>query len=178
MLPRRRAGLRRTLRRFAGESRGGVAIENAIAIVVLVGAFAGLLEIVSTVFESDRMGRAARAAARAVALDPGNDWCAAIRRELHLAEDFDCDTAWTVTVDHGVGPAALPATRYATAATGTGELVLVRIQRTRGLWSFLPDPVPVVNAAPDGGDGAGADPAPRLMTLAAIGLARREPDAS
>ena len=69
--------------------------------VILVVGFAGLMEIVNASYADDRMARAARAAARSLALDPGADpkanACVAIRRELDLAEDFDCDTEWTLT---------------------------------------------------------------------------------
>ena len=95
-----------------------------------------LMEIVNTVHASDRMGRAARAAARALAIDPQADACAAIRRELHLATEFDCATTWELTVDHGLSPQALPATLDAGAQTGTGDLVLVRIGWSHDLLSF------------------------------------------
>ena len=167
-----RTGLRRALRRFAAGSRGGVAIENTIAVVVLVGAFAGLMEIVSTVFESDRMGRAARAAAQAIALNPNADSCAAIRRELRFGEDFDC-SAWKITVHQDVLPSELSDALEATAPAGTGEMVLVRIDWRRAPWSFG-NVVPTAHAA--GGDG-GADgaPTPGLTSRIAIGVARREP---
>ena len=161
-----------------------MAIESALALFILVVALAGLMEIVNTAYANDRMGRAARAAARALALDPdANDhaavYCPAIRRELHLDEDFDCDDAWTVVVDHGVGPAELPATLDARVATGTGELILVRIEWTRRPWSF-PDLVPATQAAtvdPDSnpGPGGATPPSPPLTTRVAVGLARCEP---
>lgn len=162
MLPRRRAaagrvragssraGLRRALRRFAAGSRGAVAIENALAVVVLVGAFAGLMEIVSTVFESDRMGRAARAAAQATALDPNADSCAAIRRELHLDEKFDC-SAWKITVHRGVLASELGDVLQAKAPAGSGDMVLVRIGWSRTAWSFG-NVVPTAHAAGEDGD--------------------------
>ena len=159
-------------RRFLSDQHGGASIEAAIALFVLVVGFAGLMAIIDTAFTSDRMGRAARAAAHALALHPGNDWCAAIRRELHLDEDFDCDTAWTVTIAHGVGPAALPATLHGTldvdALEGTGDLVLVRVEWTHRPWPTL-DLVPAANAA------EGNSPAPRLTTRVAMGLFRCEP---
>ena len=104
-----------------------MAVEAALGFTLLVASLAALTEITSTLLENDRMGRAARAAAGALALDPAADACAAIRRELHLADDFDCATQWTVTVNHGLSPADLPETLDATVGTGTGDLVLVRI---------------------------------------------------
>ena len=176
-----RAGLRCALRRFAVESRGGVAIENTIAIVVLVGAFAGLMEIVSTVFESDRVGRAARAAAQATALNPNADACAAIRRELRLDEDFDC-SAWRITVHRGVLASELADALQAKAPPGSGDMVLVRIDWSRTAWSFG-NVVPTAHAAGEGGeDGDGGEdgesgPAETLALTShiAIGVARSEP---
>ena len=158
---------------FRSAQRGGTTIESALALVVLVVALAGLMEIVNTAFATDRMNRAARAAARALALDASADWCAAIRRELRLDEAFDCDDAWTVAVDHGVAPGALP--RPLTAAVGgeAGELVLVRIEWTRRPWTFR-DLVPATQAAPADPDDE-ASPNPPLTTRAAVGLARSEP---
>ena len=129
-------GLGAALRRFRRGDRGGVAIESAIAIVILVVGFAGLMEIVQASYADDRMARAARAAARVLALNPSADACSAIRRELDLAEDFDCDTAWSLTVELGVSPNSLPATRGDSATEGTGDMVLVRIGWNREAFSF------------------------------------------
>ena len=156
-----------------------MAIETAIALVILVVGFAGLMEIVQASYTDDRMSRAARAAARALALeDPGADdrdavACAAIRRELHLAEDFDCSTKWTLTVDHGVSPRTLPATLDAEAATGTGDMVLVRIGWNRKFRSFgrlLRD----ANTDDTDENADSTDTVPAV----AMGLARCEPSAS
>ena len=164
-----RAATGAALRRFGRCEYGGVAIESAIALLVLVVGFAGLMAIVETALTSDRMGRAARAAAHALALHPDNDWCAAIRRELRLDEDFDCNADWNVTVAHGVGPAALPTTLDAPAPVGTGDMVLVRIEWAPRSWS-LPDLVPAASAAE-----AGDAPAPRHARRVAMGLYRCEP---
>ena len=149
-------GLGAAIRHFWRGDRGGVAIESAIAMVILVVGFAGLMEIVQASYADDRMARAARAAARVLALNPSTDACSAIRRELDLAEDFNCDTAWTLDVTLGVGPDSLPATLGDSAAAGTGDMVLVRIGWNREALSF-------------GGDGD-IDTVPRV----AIGLARCE----
>ena len=136
--------LRRTARGFLREKRASVAIEAAIAITVLVLGFGALMEIVRASYADDRMGRAARAAARALALDPAADACAAIRGELRLAGDFACSTqssgaqssGVSVRVDRGVNPTTLPATLDAAATTGTGDMVLIRIGWTREPWRF------------------------------------------
>lgn len=144
-------GLRGTVRRLRGpvrgflrEKRASVAIEAAIALTVLVLGFGALMEIVRASYADDRMGRAARAAARALALDPTADACAAIRGELRLAGDFACRTqsssaqpnGVSVRVDRGVNPTTLPATLDAAATTGTGDMVLIRIGWNRGPWTF------------------------------------------
>ena len=92
---------------FFRESRGAVAVEGAIAISILVAAFAGLMAIVQESYSSDRLGRAARAAAHAVALDASADPCAAIRQEFRLPESFDCDTRWLISVHQGLHPSEL-----------------------------------------------------------------------
>ena len=170
------AGLRGALRGFRRGERGATTIETAISIAILVVGLAGLMEIVDASYTADRMARAARAAARALALNENADACAAIRREFHLADEFDCGAKWTITVDQGVSPTSLPATLDAGATAGTGDMVLVRITWTRDLWSFI-DAVPEANAVEDDTeiDDDEATPNPGLMTLVAIGLARSEP---
>ena len=131
------SGLGTAIRRFGHGEHGAVAIESAIAIVILVVGFAGLMEVVQACYTDDRMSRAARAAARVLALDPTADTCAAIRRELRLAEEFDCDTAtWTLTVHPGVSPDALPSTPDGSVTFGTGDMVLVWIEWNREAWTF------------------------------------------
>ena len=159
-------GLGAALRRFWRGEHGGVAIESAIAIVILVVGFAGLMEIVQASYVDDRMARAARTAARVLALNPGAnpkaDACVAIRRELDLAEDFDCETAWTLTVELGVSPNSLPATLGDSATAGTGDMVLVQIKWNRKALSFA-------------GDGHEADDSEtETVPMVAIGLARCE----
>ena len=67
-LRRLEAGRRQGPRAFLRARSGVVAIESAMSITVLMVVFAGLVAIASAAYEDDRMGRAARAAARAVAL--------------------------------------------------------------------------------------------------------------
>ena len=155
--------LRGALREFLHGERGAAALESAVALTVLVVGFAALMAIVREVYVDDRAARAARAAARALALDPTAHACAAIRRELRLADDFDCETAWTLKVDLGVGPGSLPDTLEAEATAGSGDIVLVRIGRSRDRLS--PGGL-VEDADHDGGD------APAVMV--AMGLARCE----
>ena len=104
--------------------------------MVLVVGFGGLMEIVHASYTDDRMGRAARAAARVLALNPSADPCAPIRRELGLADDFACGAAWTLKVNLGVGPSVLPATLDAEGTAKSGDMVLVRIGWNRDRWSF------------------------------------------
>ena len=115
---------------FCKARDGSVAVEAAVAIMVLVVAFAGVMEIVRSAYVADTMGRAARAAARAVALAPdakagtlGSVACAAIRRELHLDEGFDCSARWNLTIDTGLAPAAL----HQSGGGREGDMVRVRI---------------------------------------------------
>ena len=162
-------GLGAALRRFRRGEHGGAAIETAIAIVILVVGFAGLMEIVQASYADDRMARAARAAARSLALDPGADSeaskanaCVAIRRELDLAEDFPCETAWELIPELGVSPNSLPATLGDSATAGTGDMVLVQIKWNRKALSFA-------------GDGHEADDSEtETVPMVAIGLARCE----
>ena len=161
------------MRSFWPKEHGGIAVESALAISLAVAAFAGLIEIVDTVLESDRMHRAARAVAQATALDPNADACAAIRRELGLASDFDC-SAWTITVRDGVLPSKLPDALGSASADGTGDMVLVQLDWSRGAWSFA-NLVPAANASNDSTNGVPDGSAnPLLVSLSAIGLARSE----
>ena len=106
-----------------------MAVEGAIAISILVGVLAALMAIVQESYAEDRMGRAARAVARAVALNAQADPCAAIRRELSLASDFDCDGEWQITIDCDVSPSSLSTlvAGETQEESANGELVLVRI---------------------------------------------------
>ena len=161
---------RRSIRSFWSKEHGGAALETALALSLAVAAFAGLMEIVNIALESDRMNRAARAAAQATALDPNADACAAIRRDLHLANDFDC-AAWTIAVRRGVLPSKLSNALGSASVDGTGDMVLVRIDWSRSVWP-LANIVPAANAADAAPD---ASSSPRPVSRIAIGLARSEP---
>lgn len=127
-------------RRFLRCERGGVALESALALFVLTGAFAILMPIFTTVFTEDRASRGARAVARAIAIDPGADPWAVLVREGELdagatcpAWDSDDDTTHTcdgrtLKVHHGVSPATLDEALTG-GATAAGEMVLVRLER-------------------------------------------------
>ena len=170
---------------FLRESRGAVAVEGAIAISILVAAFAGLMAIVQESYSSDRLGRAARAAAQAVALNASADPCAAIRREFRLPESFDCGTRWRISVHQGLHPSELSSVLADASAEagGGGEMVMVRIawgdgaeateeataERTSSAGLPAEEEAPPELEEPRGD----ARPLPTV----AMGVARREPDA-
>ena len=105
------------------------------------------MQLVGAVLDSDQVSRAARAAARSLALDPAADACAAIRRELRLPASFACTSKWTLDIDRDLAPSNLPAEptddldpANALAGTGSGNMVLVRI-------GTLDDPPDLVSMA-------------------------------
>lgn len=176
------------LRGFIRGQRGSVAVEGAIAISILVAAFAGLMAIVQESYATDQMARAARAVARAVALDAQADRCAAIRRELGLADDFNCGSRWQVTVNLGVSPSSLSTLLAGTAGNGTasGDLILVRIglkpTASGSAASSQSDLVPDAGNNVSGSGSAGTDPddtrtAASSVPMVAMGVARSEPEA-
>lgn len=149
---------------FFCAGRGGVAVESALSISVLVLLFAGLMAIAHSVYGDDRMGRAARAAARAVALVADSSTaqttldstaCKAIRGELGLKDDFKCEEAWTVSVKANLTPSSLET--GANKAGVSGDMVLVEIKWKQAPWGQA-------LSALEGSDA-------RLAT----GVARREP---
>ena len=94
------------------------------------------MEIVSAAYASDQMSRAARAAARSIALNPPatqtvaeTTACNAIIRELHLAPGYICNAEWTINIDTDLVPDDLPKTLDPNLGTvaGTGDMVFVRI---------------------------------------------------
>ena len=126
------------MRRFLRCERASVALESAIALSVLVGAFSGLMTIVGDVYSDDRTGRGARAVARAIALNPSADPWAALKREGGLSASATCPAwtatantcgGWTLKIDRGVAPAGLPKDLAASVSSHDGELVLVRLER-------------------------------------------------
>ena len=149
-----------TLREFVNGRRASAAIEGAIAISILVAAFAGLMAIVAESYATDRLDRAARAVARAVALNANADPCAAIRREFAHDEDFCCDGQWQISVDRGLSPSALPKSLdQDLSGSADGELIVVRIGRRD---SSIACPV---------------DPNAESVPMMAVAIARREPEA-
>ena len=158
----RSTSLHGATRRFRRGQRGSVAIESALGITVLVVSLALVMQIVSAAYASDQMSRAARAAARSIALNPPADQtaaqdtaCNAIIRELHLAPGYICNAEWTINIDTDLVPKDLPVTLDPGSGTvaGTGDMVFVRIGWERD--ALTP-----------------GDPA---VPMVAMGLARSEP---
>ena len=181
---------RRPLQRFRRGQRGVAVIEGALSVSVLVLTFAGLTGIVFKAYDSDELGRAARAAARQVALlasAPASASaleavaCGAIRRELDLPASFDCGTTWTITIDAYEDPSSLlgdtPRTGNDAVVGGeNGDMVRVRIAALRE------DPDDGEDAGGDGPDGGevtqseegGADGDAEPLVVLAMGIARNE----
>ena len=122
---------------FVQARRGVVAVESALAIAALVVVLGGFMAIAHAAYSDDRMSRAARAAARAVALVTDTSAtqtvlestaCDAIRTELDLASDFDCKAEW------GNGYRVKADLKPSTLEAGTngggdaGDMVLVEIE--------------------------------------------------
>ena len=154
--PQRRsrwANLRRAVGRFRRRERGSVAIESALGITVLVISLAVVMEIVSAAYVSDQMSRAARAAARSLALNPPNDAdeasttaCDSIIRELDLPTGFVCNTEWTIDIDTELVPADLQETLDpGGTVTGNGDMVFVRIGWERDALTPGDPSVPMVS---------------------------------
>ena len=210
--------------RFLRCERASAAIEGAIAIFVLVSAFAGLMEIVNTVYTEDQMGRGARTVARALALNPSADPWEALATEIDLAStatcpvfkwtgttgagcdtdgdnDVDADDGgcvcdgWTMAIYRDVSPKTLATVRGRGTAPD-GEMILVRLQKHRAQWSFVPSaqaapqPAPSTQApqsvqtstsqtaqsTPDAQSGNTGTSENVLVEMVAIGLARSEPE--
>ena len=151
------------LRAFFRTRHGGGAIESALSLAALATVFAGLMAIAHAAYEDDRMGRAARAAARAVALTDtaatqtqlASAACEGIKNELGLDDDFDCKTWTEIKVVAGLAHSSLS---NGTSTGGeTGDMILVTIDWKQAPW------VQAVRKL-DGSDG-------RIAT----GVARREP---
>ena len=128
---------------FVQARRGVVAVESAAAIVALVVVLGGLMAIAHAAYSDDRMSRAARAAARAVALVTDTSAtqsvlestaCDAIRKELDLASDFDCKAEWKgYRVKADLKPSTLEA---GTNGSGdAGDMVLVEIEWPPADWT-------------------------------------------
>ena len=163
-------------------------VEGAIAISILVSVFAGLMALVQESYATDRLGRAARAVARAVALNSQADHCAAIRRELGLADDFDCEGQWQITVDHGLSPSNLSTLLAGDPGDGnaSGELILVRIgwkQSAPDTDAELEPEIDTVNGESGSGtdtestDPIDVEPLVEPVPMIAMGIARSEPEA-
>lgn len=179
--------MRAALGKFFLGVRGAAAIETALSVSALVVALAVLMQVVNTVFVDDQAERAARAAARALALDPSTNPWGPVWEELHSNASHPCTTDWT-TADLGdcgnwtlaviddASPAALAAALGpnppASAPASGGDLVLVGLSRSA---ASIPG-VQSANASPGPNPGASRTVAD-LVGMDAIGVARREPEA-
>lgn len=132
--------------KFWRERCASVALDSAAVVTILVVATGGLMEIFSSAYMNDTMNRAARAAARAIALSPDahNDAtavqalaCAAAKRELDLGDQFDCDASWQVTVDTGLTTEDLLDGK--SPKIRTGDMVRINIAWQPAAWGFNPD---------------------------------------
>lgn len=178
-VPARR--IRAVLGRFFLGVRGAAAIETAFAVFVLVTAFAGVMQTVNTVFVDDQAGRAARAAARALALNPGTDPWGPIWEELYSNANHGCTTdwtasnlgtcdGWTLAVARDVSPATLAATLgpNPSASTVDGNLVLIGLSRS-------PATIPGVGNA--NANSNTSRTAEDIVKMDSVGVARSEPEA-
>ena len=149
-------------RGFWSGQRGSATIGAAIAISILVATFAALMGIVHHIYVEDRMGRGARAGARAVSLAataPASEKalkdivCKAVERELGEGAGEAC-ACWTIEVEAFATPRALSAgtARGAGGALGgeNADLVLVRLRHPYQDWLSAP-------ARADSGSDAEAD---------------------
>ena len=97
---------------FFRSRRGSVGIETMLTVPVVLFLGGGLMAIAHTAYSQDRMDRAARAAARAVALLPVAvaadeaavkvTVCDVLRVEFDLDSGTDCDATWTITIQTGL----------------------------------------------------------------------------
>ena len=217
-----RARARAALRRFARCEAGGSAVDSALAIAILVTAFAGLMAIVETVYTEDRMGRGARAVARSIALNPYDSdgpWNA-MENEGLIASAKDCKEDnpvstgtvtcgggnielengtcddWTLIIQRKLLPEELPGALETcpAAGAGAGDLVLVRVEKSRLPWSFVsvvPDAQAAgttppgdqnvkgatdADAVSDTDQGAGDASGTDRVRMVAFGLVRSEPE--
>ena len=154
-------------RAFRRDRRGSVAAETAVPVALPAISLAGIVEIVHSAHVSDRMGRAAHAAARAIPLSPDADdatlafrACEPVRDELGLQGDFDCKAGLVLGI-RNLLPAMLPRGPVSDAEDPDGQLVAVRVAWNTGPWNpgkILTD-----------------DDEEKDMRHGAIGIARLEP---
>ena len=163
--------VRRGVGGFWRSQSGSIAIEASLALAAMVAATAVLLEIVGALYEDDYMKRAARAAARSVALATASHGkaedvtaiaCQAIGRELGHGEDFPCELTWTLVVDTGLTPQDLLGGARPTSEERIGDMVRVRIEWQR-------------EGATLDGHGTDLDQPDEELRQVAVGVARAEP---
>ncbi len=163
--------------------RGAAAVETVFSIFVRVTAFAGLMSFVANFYAEDGLDRAARTAARSLAIKPDADPWEAVWQELDPNVDFTtCGTDWTaaalgtcdgltLAVVKGVSAAALAAaidSGTPAPADPAGELVLVGLSRSSS--GFIPG-VANANANPPPNPSAGD-----VVRMDGVGVARSEPE--
>ena len=109
----KRTGVASRMYSFLRLKDGAGSITTLLTILVLLMALAGVVEIVSSAYASDKYRRAAWSAAYQLALSPhiwGNAHlehalaCRVIKTELELNAAFDCGSTWTLDVYTGVSP--------------------------------------------------------------------------
>ena len=123
-------------RAFRQDRRGSVAVETAISVSPLL-----IVQIVHSAHVSDRMGRAAHAAPRAIPLSREADdaaqairACEPVRDELGPDGDFDCKAGLALSI-RNLLPATLPRGPVSDAEDPDGQLVAVRVAWNTGPWN-------------------------------------------
>ena len=134
------------VRSFLRLKDGAGSITTLLSILVLLLAFAGVAEIVSSAYAADKYRRAAWSAAYHLALSPaiwGNAHleralaCRVIKAELELSAAFDCGSTWTFEVYTGVSPMNLLNGTSPDAAETHTSMVVVEIGWDAPPWSWL-----------------------------------------
>ena len=130
-----------TFRAFRRDRRGSAAVETAVPVALPAISLAGIVQIVHSAHVSDRMARAAHAAARAISLSPEADGatqavraCEAVRDELGPDGDFDCKAGLALDI-RNLLPATLPREPDSDSGDPDGHLVAVRVARSTGPWN-------------------------------------------
>ena len=129
---------------FFRSRRGAVSVETVLTVTMMTFLCGGLMAIAHTAYSQDRMDRAARAAARAVALLPpgvatnqaavDTAVCDVLRVEFDLNNQSNCHAIWNISIETGLTTAALAdgTSQASTPANGTpsqaiGEMILIRV---------------------------------------------------
>ena len=134
------------VRSFLRLKDGASPITALLAIVVLLLALAGVIEIVSSAYAADKYRRAAWSAAYHLALSP-QIWgsahlehalaCRVIKAELELSAAFDCGSTWTLDVYTGVSPMNLLHDTSPDPQETHASMVVVEIGWNEMPWSWF-----------------------------------------